>query len=1204
VDGFLPGDFDGDDDQDLAAVDAFGGVITLLVNDGDAVFGKSVTFQTGGPSINSIDAADMDGDQDLDIVLILNTDTGQRIFIGFNDGSGGAAGNIPVGTGTRYFTVTAADVDGDDDVDLIASTFDASVEVLRNNGDATFAEPEEYLLADSTGGIQILDINGDDRPEIAAVVNELVTILPNNGDGTFGAARRLGVADDFQAQLLAADLDLDGDRDLAAFDRFTEGTALYFNNGSNWFPVDAAYYFDDSFDVVGTGDIDGDGDIDVIAADDSLVVFLNDGGGILTAGTQIDLPGCPEGLSVGRFDATTALDVAVFDECGNSVIVFYNMRGGSPERVDLLFSPADNIAASTTADVNGDDLDDLVLADRESLRIRLATPSGQFAPAIAVDAPQSFIGGIGAARVNGDANVDLIVSGSDGKGGDALSVLFGIGDGTFQRGPLTPVDNAFGSLAAEDLNLDGNVDLVTHSSFDEVLVLFGDGAGNFPQSVVLPLFGNSEGGDFTVAGGFQASDRPVLADVGGDERPDIVVGGDSESRLIHVFLNRTAQPGRTFASAGIYDGVGELESIAAADVDGNGFTDIVAVGFGEIESGVVAVIYNRREIRDCNANGRADDDDIALGSSDCNFNGAPDECDSDCDANGVVDFCDVYFNFVNDCGDDFVPDVCQTDCNVNGLADVCESSFFGSVFDCNLNGIPDDCDIASGSPDADGDGVPDECLRIVFVDDSAPAGGDGNRWATALNRLQDALQLTFNIPQGSRLHIWMAAGVYSPAEFVGDQFSSFNVFGNVNVSGGFAGTEDPTTFNLDDRDFVANETILSGDVAGNDDPLLMACFSGSGVAPRAGCEAFDADVDGDVDGADYTLNPSRSDNSIHVMRVFFSNTPTTLDGLTISGGSAVSPFISVQEARGGGLFAQNADLTIRRCRFVGNFAAQAGGAALLEGTAGMNCSDCEFAANWASSGGALSIRNSSTAFGRGLFSRNYAFGPTDGGGAVATISSPFTGFGNCRFFQNLTDAGAGGGGGAISTAGGFADFANSLFVGNVANGVGGLGGAAIANGSIAYSNCTITQNRASTGGGHAQGANGPSVAINNSILWDNADSGAVPGAAQIHVGVAGDVTVTFSNIQGGFTGTGNLDADPLFVDAAGPDAVLGTADDDLRLTTGSPCINAADANLLSQDSADLDDDGDIFEKVSLDLDGNARVIGPEADMGAYENPNG
>jgi hypothetical protein len=111
-------------------------------------------------------------------------------------------------------------------------------------------------------------------------------------------------------------------------------------------------------------------------------------------------------------------------------------------------------------------------------------------------------------------------------------------------------------------------------------------------------------------------------------------------------------------------------------------------------------------------------------------------------------------------------------------------------------------------------------------------------------------------------------------------------------------------------------------------------------------------------------------------------------------------------------------------------------------------------------------------------------------------------------------------------------------------------------------------------------------AVRNCISWGNTPD-------QI---LATGADVEHSNIQGGFTGTGNIDADPLFVDPDGADNIPGHVDDDFRLQAGSPCIDAADGNVAP----------------ALDLDGNARADDPATtpntgtgtpdftDMGAYE----
>ncbi len=96
----------------------------------------------------------------------------------------------------------------------------------------------------------------------------------------------------------------------------------------------------------------------------------------------------------------------------------------------------------------------------------------------------------------------------------------------------------------------------------------------------------------------------------------------------------------------------------------------------------------------------------------------------------------------------------------------------------------------------------------IFVDDDAPPGGNGSSWATAYDDLQDALAAAT-----APATIWVAAGIYNPDDG-SDRFATFQLASGVAVYGGFFGDEDPATFDLDDRDFIANETILSRDICG------------------------------------------------------------------------------------------------------------------------------------------------------------------------------------------------------------------------------------------------------------------------------------------------------------------------------------------------------------------------------------------------------
>jgi len=124
--------------------------------------------------------------------------------------------------------------------------------------------------------------------------------------------------------------------------------------------------------------------------------------------------------------------------------------------------------------------------------------------------------------------------------------------------------------------------------------------------------------------------------------------------------------------------------------------------------------------------------------------------------------------------------------------------------------------------------------------------------------------------------------------------------------------------------------------------------------------------------------------------------------------------------------------------------------------------------------------------------------------------------------------------------------------------------------SPTLTNCIFTGNSVYFGGGGMFNESYSSPTVTNCIVWGNSP-------AQI----AGGGSIEYSDIEGGREGEGNIDADPLFVDAD---------NDDYHLLPASPCIDAGDPNYVAGPN-------------ETDLDGNPRVMNGRIDMGAYElNP--
>ncbi|MCI0629212.1 MAG: dockerin type I domain-containing protein [Phycisphaerales bacterium] len=275
-------------------------------------------------------------------------------------------------------------------------------------------------------------------------------------------------------------------------------------------------------------------------------------------------------------------------------------------------------------------------------------------------------------------------------------------------------------------------------------------------------------------------------------------------------------------------------------------------------------------------------------------------------------------------------------------------------------------------------------------------------------------------------------------------------------------------------------------------------------------------------------------------------------------------------------------------------------------------------------GGSLSIRDST-------FALNHA---AEGGAvyhsdATGTLEPPL--YANCRFSSNAADPAAYTGGGAMFNYVAAPIMVNCFFAGNQASGLGGavfnyasIGGmyhncaftgnfASVIGGTMysdythsEFFNCTIAANSAGLVGGIVSGE-GSSTFLVNSILWGNTDNAIQPDElTQLVADPAGNVSIDHCCIEG-FTGEyyqdpESFDADPLFPDLPGPDGIVGTLDDNLRLAPDSPCLNAADPLALPADVGDLDEDADVQEPLPLDLDMHARTLGPAPELGPYERP--
>jgi hypothetical protein len=458
-------------------------------------------------------------------------------------------------------------------------------------------------------------------------------------------------------------------------------------------------------------------------------------------------------------------------------------------------------------------------------------------------------------------------------------------------------------------------------------------------------------------------------------------------------------------------------------------------------------------------------------------------------------------------------------------------------------------------------------MSIAFVDADATGANNGTSWSDAFNYLQDALTVAHNGTE-----IMVAQGTYKPdlgaVITPGDRTATFGVINGITVNGviitgGFAGYGEPDP---NARDIDLYETILSGDLSGND----------SGI----------------TNPADLLTDPTRSENSYHVFSANGIDETAVLDGFTITGGNANGD-ASVADDCGGALFNYNiAAPTIRNCKFVLNAAVKYGGAVYSQTYSDPTLIDCTFTENFANKGGAMMNRSTCNPTLIGCtFEGNLA--PSQGG--AISNSAADTVLINCIFTGNWA-----GWGGAI-----YNNDVEDLKIGNCffsSNSAVFAGGAilnyACGSASLRILNNSFWGNSAGANGGGAVYNDNSSPTVGNCILWGNT-AGIGPQIALVN---SANLTCIFSDVQQGQTEIfkdsgstidwreGNIDLDPLFADPGGPDNIPGTRDDNLHILGGSPCIDSGSNYMVPQDSADLDGDGDVTELTPFDIDGEPRFV--------------
>lgn len=298
------------------------------------------------------------------------------------------------------------------------------------------------------------------------------------------------------------------------------GLSLFLGNGDGAFGPELLLVAINSSAVI-VGDFNGDGKLD-IAFNKSfntgrIGILLGNGDGTFTAMPDISLPsatGSSSSLAVGDLNGDGTLDLVVTGSfLSQAYVLLGNGDGtfGSAAGVGSVNQPL----SVAVADFDGDGILDIALTDvsNQAVAILLGNGNGTFKPQTEYSSngyPYSLV----VADFNGDGHPDIGVAnyGPVGGSGGGASILLNNGNGTFSAPVTYAAGQEFPFITTDDVNGDGNLDLLVASVYPnrEALLFLGNGNGTFSPSAISLSVGTNA---YFVA----------IADVNNDGAPDIVV---------------------------------------------------------------------------------------------------------------------------------------------------------------------------------------------------------------------------------------------------------------------------------------------------------------------------------------------------------------------------------------------------------------------------------------------------------------------------------------------------------------------------------------------------------------------------------------------------------------------------------------------------------------------------------------------------------
>jgi hypothetical protein len=376
---------------------------TLTLNiSAQPCFSSSVTYPAGAAPKGAV-TKDFNGDTFLDIAVADQNSNCVWVLLGTGNGSFGSAVSYSSGASTPQH-VAAADFNNDGKLDLaVTNAGSNNVGILNGNGNGTFAGAITWTVGAAPAGLVASDFGGDGLPDLAVAnygggTNNTISVLQNNGSGFY--APLTYTVGNGPVCIEAADLDADGDKDLAVANYNSNNVSVLTNNGGGGFSLVASHAVSQYPQFVLAIDVDMNGAVDLLTANagnNDMSVLAGLGGANFGGLTNYAAGGAPYCLTSTDYNVDGAPDIAILNYSSGDVTVYLN-NGGGAFLTSFLFTTGGSAPYyMVQGDFNTDGQQDLATMNTSSANISVLLNSP---PAANAGADQTICEG-GAASLSG-----------------------------------------------------------------------------------------------------------------------------------------------------------------------------------------------------------------------------------------------------------------------------------------------------------------------------------------------------------------------------------------------------------------------------------------------------------------------------------------------------------------------------------------------------------------------------------------------------------------------------------------------------------------------------------------------------------------------------------------------------------------------------------------------------------------------------------